>query len=288
MTTGVLFALITALCWTSYNVIARKLAVKSSDPLAVGCIYPLCAALITGGIFLFQPNSQPITADSTIIIITILGMLCYGVFDILQFFTYKHLEISYRTVLTQVTPIVVFVAATSLLGETVTIAKIVGIVLIIGGNIFALHKHSSAAASAIGIRLVLISSIAVGLAYVGDKVASSYYPLWFYIFLAYVSPWIIVVITAIVMRGKQLPNLVRTEVKNASWRIPVLAMLGAGGYYFFLKSFAFIDSSTATPIAYTSTILTALAGIVILQERGNIPQKIAGAVAVFIGVMLLG
>ena len=64
-------------------------------------------------------------------------------------------------------------------------------------------------------------------------------------------------------------------------------MISVLGYYMLLKNFSLTEASLAVPITYTSTVLTAFGGILILKERSNIFQKIIGAITVLAGVLML-
>ncbi len=90
----------------------------------------------------------------------------------------------------------------------------------------------------------------------------------------------------IALRSRHLEKI-RQEFISGSWKLPLMSLVSVLGYYSLLSTFRLAEASVAVPIAFTSTILTALGGIVILKERSNVLSKLAGAVSVVIGVILL-
>lgn len=129
-------------------------------------------------------------------------------------------------------------------------------------------------------------AVALGLAYVGDKVASPHYPLGLYMTISYFMPTIYVLIIYSVLRRDRIINL-KKEIVQASWKLPSLSVVSVAGYYLLLKALAISQASIAVPIIFSSTILTAVGGIFILKEKSNIFEKLIGTVFVFLGIVLL-
>ena len=96
----------------------------------------------------------------------------------------KYLEASRSTIFYQLTPVVTFITALLLLGETVSAQKFWGIGLIVGGNMIAVYKHGGHITRR-GLFFALVTVIALGFAYVADKAAFSHYPLGAYMIISY-------------------------------------------------------------------------------------------------------
>ncbi len=107
------------------------------------------------------------------------------------------------------------------------------------------------------------------------------YPLPLYIALTYALPSFYALFF---LKDKRL---LKTEIIRNSWRLPLLCVVSVTGYYLMLKTFALTEASTAVPIVFTSTLLTAIGGIVILKEHSSIWQKLFSAIFVVVGVILL-
>lgn len=280
--TAFLFALLTAASWTAYALIARTLIVKSNSPLAfavlVNCFASFFALLVfvaEGGIF--------VGITAVIILATFISTVFSGIFESLQIFVRKRLEASRSTVLSQLAPLVTFIGAIVILGESFTLLKGMGTSLIVGGNLIAAYGHGGALKRS-SVFLALGAAAALGGIYIADKFAASHYPIGFYMMLSYFLPALYIFL--FVMPQNKI-NQVISEFRATTWRLPILALTGIIGYYLLLKTFRFAEASTVIPIVYSSTILTTIGGIIILKERSNIFQKLAGAVFVVIGVILL-
>ena len=129
----------------------------------------------------------------------------------------------------------------------------------------------------------LITVCSLGLAYVADKAVFEYYPIGLYIIITYLVPSFY----ASFLLGGEWGTRLKNETRATSWKIPLLGAISVLGYYLMLSTFRVAEASVAIPIIYISTILTAFGGVVILKETTNIPQKLLGAVFVFLGVILL-
>jgi drug/metabolite transporter (DMT)-like permease len=281
--TGLSFGLLTALFLAAYALLARSLAIKSESPLAFSIVFGVFAALFSLPIIVLEPGSfSGIT--STVLLVTLLATLLWGIYDATQFYVRKHLEASRFTLIFQLTPIVALIGSILFLGENVTAAKLTAIFLIVGGNIFALYK-SKGFVSVKGLLLACFAVLVVGCAYVADKAVFEHYPIGFYTALMFGAP-VLYVIALFLIRREPIERI-RNEFKRVTWRLPLLSFVCVAGFYSLLKTYQLVDLSVALPVAFTSSILTVIGGIIILGERDNIPQKIFGAFVVFIGVVLL-
>lgn len=278
----IFFALGTAFAWSAYGIISRVLARDSTSPLALAVPYGVFASVFCFIPALWEPWSfSDITA--AVLFATFLATVFFGMYDVFQFFGRKHLEASQSTMLFQLAPIVTFLVAAVFLGEPFTLLKASAIGLVVLGNIVALYRRSGSV-SLRGVGYMLLTAFGLGCAYVADKFALPHYPLPLYAFITYLVPTIY---CFFVLLARREVAVIKEETTRGSWRIPILAILGVLGYYFALKTFLLVDVSKAIPVMYSSTILTALLGIVILKERGNVVQKLAGAVITVLGVVLL-
>ena len=276
------FAILTAVLWATYALVARALVVKSDYPLAFAVLVNLFASLFAvlvligeGGIF------WGVTV--VVLVATFVSTACSGVFEGLQIFVRKNLEASRSTVLSQLAPLVTLIGSVILLHEHLTLLKGIGTVLVVGGNLVASHRHGGALRQR-AVFFALGAAAALGSVYVADKFASSHYPIGFYMILSYFLPALYIFLFAM-PRGKT--HQLVSEFRKTTWRLPVLAFTGIFGYYLLLKTFRIAEASSVIPIVYSSTILITIGGIVFLKERSNIAQKLIGAALVFAGVIVL-
>lgn len=280
-TAGLGFALLAAFLFTAFGLLARVLSVQSKSPVAFATLYGIFGTVFSLPIILIEPgNFQGITA--IVLFTTFLATVFYGTQEATQFFMRKYLEASRSTIFYQLTPVVTFITSLIFLNETISTEKILGISFIVGGNMIAVYKHGGHVTRR-GLFFALITVISLGFAYVADKAAFSHYPLGVYMVISYLFPAIYVIPF---IGGNRLSAL-RGELSLARWKLPLLGLVSALGYYFLLKTFSVAEASIAVPIIFTSTIFTALGGIVLLGERSSVFQKLAGSVFVFIGIVLL-
>lgn len=281
--TGLLFAFLTAILFTSYGLLARVLSAKSESPLAFSVLFNVWATVLAAGILLIEPwkfgDLSPL-----VLFITFLATLFFGLYAGCEYFMRKHLEASRSTIFFQLTPVITFIGSVALLAETVSYEKVIALALIIGGNIVAIYKHGGAI-TRLGVIFALGTIAGLGFAYIADKAVFAEYPLGLYVMITYFFPGLYVFF--VLLLRKEPLRYFKIEWQRMSWRLPVLAVVGVAGYYFMLKTFSLMEVSVAVPITYSSTVLTALGGIVILRERGSVIQKLLGASLVFTGVVLL-
>ncbi len=277
------FALSTAVLWASYGLLSRVIAHKSASPLA----FSVALGLVGGAFSLIPALWEPWAwkeLTPAILLVTFVAVTLFGVYSAFEFFARKHLEASRSTTLFQLAPVVTFFASALLIGEEPTLEKAAGLALIIVGNLVALWKHGGAV-SRRGLFYALTMAAALGGAYVADKVAFSNYPLPFYTALSFLAPALYSFL--ILLARKEPARAVIDESRKAGWKLWALGVVGAAGYYFAIKTIALTEVSRAMPVIYVSSILTALGGVLILKERGNLWQKVMGAVFAFLGVVLL-
>lgn len=277
------FALLTAISWASYAILARFLVVKIDYPLAFAVLVNLFAS-VGGLIVLITEGGNFIGITIIVLFATFISTLCSGVFEALQIFVRKNLEVSRSTVLQQLSPIITLVGSVILLHESFTPTKVIGTILIVGGNLIAAYRNDGALKRR-WVFFAFGAAIALGSVYVADKFAASHYPLGFYMILSYFLPALYVFL--FVMPHDEKMMQLGLEFRRNTWRLPILSFLGIFGYYLLLKTFRIAEASSVIPIVYTSTILTSIGGIVLLRERGNISQKLIGVVLVFAGVIIL-
>ncbi len=268
---------------TAFGLISRVLAVKSENPLAFSFVYGLCASLIATFFFIgFSGQFRDLSLS--VILVTILAIIFYAIFEITQFFTRKRIEASYSTILFQLSPIITFAGSVIFLGESAGIIKILGISLIILGNLVVIFKNPGKPDSK-ALPLALATVFSLGAAYVADKFVISHYPLNFYLIISYLGPTLLVLL--VLSRTPGFISAIKHEIKNAAWKLPLLSLVSVTGYSMALRAFSMGEVSIATPIIFTSTILTAIGGVVVLKEKSGISRKIIGAALAFAGILLL-
>lgn len=274
---------VSVICITAYALLARVWVKDSDSPLAFAILYTATAALIASSLTFIEPWTFTDVSWSVAGLLVLASVL-YGLYDATQFSARKYVEASTLALIMQLAPAVTLALSFAILREPFTVAKVAGAGAIIAGNLVALYRSGSHLTSR-GIMFGLAAAGIAGTAYVVDKMTFEHFPVPLYTMSVYVIP-LFVVAALYASTGGTLVRLA-AEGRRISWRIFVLSGLGVAGYYMILKTFAVADASVAVPLVYSSTVLTALGGVFLLDERVAVMQKVVGSLLVFAGILLL-
>ncbi len=175
--------------------------------------------------------------------------------------------------------------AVFILGEDFSLSKLLAVVCILAGNFIVLYKRGEHSIVLKGLWFSLASATFVGFAYFVDKSTFEHFPMALYAVAVYVIPAVVVGVIFKFTGGTKSELI--TEFKRTSWKIPALSFIGVFCFYLLLKTYEITPLSIAIPLIYSSTILTTLGGIFLLNEKSHILRKIVAALLVFIGLLLL-
>lgn len=275
-----MIALLSTFFFTFYDILARVLSVKSRNPRAFSVVYnSFCALIVVGLSLLEKPSFNRIS--SLVIFLTFIATVLWGIFNRVEFYAHKYMEVSLRTIVGKVAPLTTFLATALFLGEAVTTKKILAAILILGSTVFVLYKKDGKIGRE-GLMYTLATSVSLGLAWTMDKKVSVFYPTSFYVLLGYSIP------TLYVWAIPPLPfKVIKEEFRSASWKIVLLAAINVLGYYSLMKAFAYGEASKTTLIVSTHSIFIILAGIILLKERSDVTKKLLAGVVATAGVLLL-
>jgi uncharacterized membrane protein len=111
------YALLAVSFSTIFALLARIIGMSSQHPRAYTVIFEVLSALFSLLLITIEPLSlRPVSG--TVIVLTILTTLCYGVNDRLLFFINKSIEASSLTIIDKLVPVVTFLASFFCLGKT--------------------------------------------------------------------------------------------------------------------------------------------------------------------------
>jgi len=275
------YSVITVFFYTAWSLVARIATVKSNNPRAFSLIYNIFAAL--SGILLFAfPREDTLPITLPVIFITLGALFFWGIYGRVEFYSTKYVEASTLSVVSKVGPMITFILSTILFSEPVTLLKILALLFIIGGNIIALYENKKITIKS-GLGYALITAAAAGTGWVFDKYLVSYYPQALYVTFSYA-------ITAAIVSFFPALKLsdIQNELKKGSWKIALISVCGAVGYFFQLKAMAVGEASRVILIISSTSVFTILLGIILLKENTYVWRKIIAGILVFIGIVLLG
>lgn len=121
----------------------------------------------------------------------------------------------------------------------------------------------------------------LGLAWMLDKLGTQYFNANTYSILVWTVPLLFICFPSIKF------EIIKLELKAASWKIFLLAGLNVVGYLIQLKALELAEATKVIPIIQTATIFTVVMGIFFLKERTNIKKKLLAGLLAMIGVFLL-
>jgi len=263
--------------FTSLNLLQRVLAVDSKHPRAMAVLFNGIAALIALLIFALTGSHKNFvlpTAPQAWIALLI-ATFCYGMFERWRFLAAKLLDASVLTTIVNISVLIAFIGALFLYSEPLTVQKLLGGVLIVGALFLVSINNKAKKSSKKGVLVAVAISIVLGLGWMLDKLGTQYFNASTYNIFIWAVPVIFIYFPHIKL------DIIKTELKLASWKIFVLAGLNVVGYLMQLKALETAEATRVIPIVQTSTLFTILMGIIILKEREHIPRKIiAGLMAI--------
>jgi drug/metabolite transporter (DMT)-like permease len=276
------WALATALVSVAYNLMGRVVAVKSKDARVFSVLFGAIASVGAFLFFLIEPFKFKDISIS-IIVLTVLSSILMAVFERLQFYVRKEIDASTLSIIFRLIPAVSVMASILFLRESVTLAKIAAVILIIGGNLLVVVARGKGKINFDKATITaIIAAVALGLAWTVDKKASTGYTASLYSLIAWVLPTIINLLSPPIPKEK-----FKIEWKSGGKGIVVLAMINVLVYYLQIKTITLTESSKAVPVMSMSTILVVLFGIIFLKEKDHIRAKILASILVVAGVIVM-
>lgn len=279
---GALFAILSALIY-SISILLSKISVdKTKSPVAVGVFFQMFAGFFSLLFFIFE---KPEVYNGSLGSWTLVVIACvvYGLFTIFGFKANKLLEISISTIISQISLLFIFFASALLFQEAVTWMKILGILLLIAGNVLVVGtslKQGNISKQGVFFRILAALSLTVGV--ILDGYNSQNFSAALYGFMAYffggVVTWVL---------GRVKWSEIVTEIKD-NWKLQlIMGALSATGYFFFIRAMAIAPKTLVVPLNNLNNIFVVILGIIILKEVKSLKRKILAAVLAFIGAVLL-
>lgn len=214
-------------------------------------------------------------------LILLVASFAYGMFERGRFVASKLLDASLLTTIANINVLVAFTGSLLLYHEKLTPYKIIGALLIIFSLILVTLGKNSKKFPLKSVLLVLGVYSMLGIGWMLDKYGAYLFEVGTYNILIWIVPIIFIYFPHVEIK------LVKQELKNASWKVFLLAGLNVTGYFFQLKALSLTEATKVIPVLQTATILTVIAGIILLKERENIVRKIIAGLIAVVGVCFL-
>lgn len=267
---------------------------ENGDSLAFAFFYQAIGAALAIPLFVFG-----LKFPTNIFPYLLLGII--GIVDTLPTFltmeSFKYLEVSLRTIVSQVSMFWVLIFSAMILGESLNFNKVIGVCLIFGGIAIAVFQKRRISRwqkivgrvlarkdqRAKGIFATLMASFLFSLEMIGVKYLLTQFSVSLVVFAAYSISSLVFLLLRPEVKKRTLV-LIKGPQAGAVW---LTGILGSVSVLLGLWAVSITELSRANPILQSFTILTILGGVVFLKERERIWQKIFGGILAVIGVVLV-
>jgi uncharacterized membrane protein len=223
-------------------------------------------------------------------------LLASGVAETIYFLAlgkaYEEGDLSVVYPVARSSPMFVAIAASILIGETITVWGALGIALILVG-VYVLHLKGWSreelarplrALGASASRYAFVAALGTTVYSISDKMGvTAVDPLLYSFWLGFI---ITGMLSLVIMRRRGVGNI-KKELRGSMFRMSVAGVLMKGGYMLVLVAMSLAQVSYILALRQVSVVLGAALGVSLLKERyGGV--RIVGSVIIFLGVYLLG
>ena len=194
----------------------------------------------------------------------------------------KNLEVSVVGILEQSYTVLMTLAGFVLFGEQVTLFKIIGILMIVGGNVLVFWQQKKMKEMKyvwIGL-LAYACNVAAGLIDVGY---SGDFNLPFYATFLYIIPALFIFIGSRI----RIVDIIK-EYKQANKRDYFITGFCWGIHYFMLLiAYSMGEVSVVAPLASLSVFSNVIVGYFWLKEKDRLAKKIIAAILAILGIVFI-
>lgn len=274
------WAVFAAINFTIYSLVIRTFLRDHGDAKIFAALSDLTLAMFLLSIAIFVDPMFDVRW--THIGLALVASVLYASSSLLLIWGRQLEEVSRISIARQTTTIVLFTGGVFVLDEPFSLPKLLGVALIVAGTIVAFVERghlqlSKGMGVAVAGSIIAAASSLIGKTIVDDNISPALY-VGLVSLLA--SLWLTIGLP------NSIPRMV-SEIRTQSYRLLIVsAFLGLSIYSVF-RAYQDGEASRVGPVYGTAIIMSVLAGIVFLNERSRIGQKIAGAILAFSGVIAL-
>lgn len=280
--TWVFFVLTSVVFLSLTNILQRALMKKQdSNPIVYATIFQLFCTLIVGSIAFARGFIMPPVSEFPFNFLLL--ALLYAGMNFFLFKAYQTTEASNVTILMSSRALWTIAVALLFLGETFTITKILGTVIILLA-VFLVTKRQKDFRISKGELYILAAALCLGVASANDAyILRTAEPFSFTVF-AFLFPSLVL----LALHPKTLIEAKQFLNKNLVWKLIILSLVFSIAVLASSLAYAYgALASQAAPIQNSAVILTVLLATIFLKERDNLIKKFLAAILVVVGVSLL-
>lgn len=280
-----------ALIWSITGIAAKELMDHSSS-LVYSFLYSSLALLFYTPVFLyFLPQMSFQLNPILIAVIAISGAA--NVFGIMSYnYSIKFGELSRVIPFTKLNPVFTALIAAAFLGETLTLTRTAGIVLVTVGSYAILEERGTSwkqpfrsFIKSTAPKYAALSALIYSVAAVADRYATQQIQPEIYTFIIYFIITSTLTTYLLTERCDLIPDI-RSQLMDNKL-IYILTGLGAAlATYLIFFAFSIAEASRVIPVLQIQVFISVIAGHVIFDEK-HWKEKIVGSVILIAGVILV-
>ena len=277
---GIFFALLSAFFAFSWRITVRTKLKPSKSDLASTALIDFFGALTA---VLFIPFfGIKIPSGTELLGLFLLSVFLSAISDYLLLFATKNADTADTSILMPLSNIWVLLLATFFLGESLSLWKVVGVVLIATGSIITLSKGKKFVVNK-GILAAFIYGWLITGTILIDKGISNNFSLPVYSAIFYfLSSAVLTILT-----GKNSFKKIITEWKINGWWNAAVGVQWALFSLALLFAYTREEASKAVPIMRVFIVLVTIYSIFIMREKERMWKKIFGSIIVTGGALVL-
>ena len=264
----------------AFNIISRISLSTTRYESAYTILWQLFCALLAP---LFLPFDRfSISVSPQVLLLFALSVLLWALVDAFLFSAFKHEEASVLSAIFPLNFVFTFVVSVVFFHSAIKLTIVVGFLIIMGASLLIGVVHTRFRLSK-GIVYGFLYSFFLGVALGFNSEVVKSFSIPPYMVAAFLFPAAANLLIFLRPKGAEL----RYELKVQWKKILLNAAVMDASFFFLLKAFELGNVPQVVALSASSTLLTALAGVVILKEDRHVALKIIAAALATLGLVLL-
>lgn len=254
----------------------------TSDPVAYSVFFQLSISLLFL-IFGLLINNIVFHGLWNLLPNLLLMTVLYGLGNALIFTALKTTEASKFTIIFASRALFSVMGYSLILRDVFTIKQVVGLVVLLSAMLLV-NQGSFSWKVKRGDILSLLAGLCFGMANINDKILLGQIPIYTYLFLAFFTPPLFILLIRPVTLSK-----LRTVANRDTLKVMLatIVLYGLGSVTFFTSLKNADSPSKVSTVNLAGVVLTVVLAIVFLKEREKISQKIIAAIMTVAGMYLI-
>ncbi|MEO8956353.1 MAG: EamA family transporter [Ktedonobacteraceae bacterium] len=264
----------------AFNIISRVSLSTTKYESAYTILWQLFCALLSPFFLLFDRFS--ISVNSHVLLLFVLSVVLWALVDAFLFSAFKHEEASVLSAIFPLNFVFTFVVSVVFFHSAIKLTIIVGFLIIMVASVLIGVVHTRLRLSK-GIVFGLLYSFFLGVALGFNSEVVKSFSIPPYMVAAFLFPALVNLL--IFLRPKRAE--LRYELQVQWKKILLNAAVMDASFFCLLKAFQLGNVPQVVALSASSTLLTALAGVVILKEDKHTALKIIAAGLATLGLVLV-